>query len=73
MAPDLLLRVAHGAMVVCAVVSLSIVYLLYGMPDFLSLPASIAGHIALIVFPAIFKLGYVLRLAALKQMGQPVN
>lgn len=73
MTPNALLQVAHGSMVVCGAVSLLIVYLLYGMPNTMPLPATIAGHIALIVFPAVFKLGYVLRLAALKQMGRAVN
>lgn len=75
MAPDTLLRAAHGGMAVCGTVSLIVVYLLYGIPDTLTLPlpATIFGHISLILFPAAFKLGYVLRLAALKQMGRAVN
>ncbi|WP_339615448.1 hypothetical protein [uncultured Gilvimarinus sp.] len=75
MAPDLLLSAAHGSMAVCGAVSLVIVYLLYGAPEalVLPLPVTVAGHIALILFPAVFKLGYVLRLAALKQMGRPVD
>ncbi|WP_049721905.1 hypothetical protein [Gilvimarinus polysaccharolyticus] len=75
MAPDYLLRAAHGGMAVCGTVSLLVVYVLYGAPQslVLPLPATVAGHIALIVFPAVFKLGYVVRLAALKQMGRAVN
>jgi hypothetical protein len=73
MTPNVLLQLAHASMAVCGVISLVIVYLLYGMPSTMPLPVTIAGHIALIVFPAFFKLGYVLRLAALKQMGRAVN
>jgi len=75
MAPEVLLRLAHGSMVVCGAISLIIVYLLYGTPEAFNipLPLTIAGHISLIVFPGVFKLGYVLRLTALKQMGREVN
>jgi len=71
--PQTLLSCAHWAMALCLIISLGIVYLVYISDVQLSIAALIALHIALIIFPGIFKLGYVLRLTALKQMGRPVN
>lgn len=71
--PQTLLSFAHWAMALCLLVSLGIVYLVYISDVQLSIAALIALHIALIIFPGIFKLGYVVRLTALKQLGRPVN
>ncbi|HEY7884685.1 MAG TPA: transmembrane sensor/regulator PpyR [Cellvibrionaceae bacterium] len=73
MTPQKLLNWAHGAMLGCLFLSAMMVYLAYGVPHLMSLPATVAAHIALIIFPAGLKIGYVLRLTALKQMGRAVN
>ncbi|WP_269777871.1 hypothetical protein [Marinimicrobium alkaliphilum] len=42
-------------------------------PVGLSLVAQVTAHMMLIVLPAIFKISYLVRLTALKQLGLPVN
>ena len=68
-----LLKAAHWSMAVTLILSLSIIYLAYGSAVTLSIPVQVMFHILLIIFPAIFKISYVARLNALKQLGRPVN
>lgn len=68
-----LLKAAHWSMAVTLILSLSIIYLAYGSAVTLSIPVQVILHILLIIFPAIFKISYVARLNALKQLGKPVN
>jgi hypothetical protein len=68
-----LLKAAHWSMAVTLILSLSIIYLAYGSAVTLSIPVQVMLHILLIIFPAIFKISYVARLNALKQLGRPVN
>lgn len=53
--------------------SVAIIYIAYGAELSLSIPVQVALHIFLIILPAFFKIGYVVRLNALKQLGRPVN
>lgn len=70
-----LLKAAHWSMAVTLILSLSlsIIYLAYGSAVTLSISVQVMLHILLIIFPAIFKISYVARLNALKQLGRPVN
>jgi hypothetical protein len=68
-----LLKAAHWSMAVTLILSLSIIYLSYGSAVTLSIPVQVMLHILLIIFPEIFKISYVARLNALKQLGRPVN
>ncbi|ARU26138.1 hypothetical protein CBR65_01090 [Cellvibrio sp. PSBB006] len=68
-----LLKAAHWSMAVTLILSLSIIYLAYGSAVTLSIPVQVILHILLIIFPAIFKISYVARLNALKQLGRPIN
>lgn len=69
MSPKSLLESAHYAMAAALAISLFSVLLAYGLNEQLSLGVQIAAHIMLILMPAVLKVGYVLRLAALKEMG----
>lgn len=73
MNPLKLLHVAHTGMLLSLVLSLAALSLAYVFSHSLGLATQVASHIALIVFPAFFKLGYVLRLTALKQLGRAVD
>ncbi|WP_036187669.1 hypothetical protein [Marinimicrobium agarilyticum] len=73
MNPLKLLHVAHAGMLLSLVLSLGALSLAYMFSHSLGLATQVASHIALIVFPAFFKLGYVLRLTALKQLGRAVD
>ena len=68
-----LLNAAHIIMTVCALLSTAALYSAYVIAESLSLGGVLISHIALIIFPAIFKLGYILRLVALKHLGRPVD
>ena len=68
-----LLKAAHWSRAVTLILSLSIIYLAYGSAVTLSIPVQVMLHILLIIFPAMFKISYVARLNALKQLGRPVN
>lgn len=73
MKPETLLRCAHQMMGVCLLFSLGIIYLLYGIRPDISLRAQVGLHIGLVIFPAFFKIGYIVRLTALKQLGRVAN
>lgn len=73
MKPDRLLSLSHWAMGICLLLSLMIIYLVYGSSVELSIPLLVALHIGLIIFPGIFKVAYVTRLTALKQLGRAVD
>lgn len=73
MKPENMLFYAHAAMVACFVCSISIIYIAYGSDINLSIPTQVMLHIMLIIFPAFFKIGYVIRLNALKLLNRPVN
>lgn len=68
-----LLSYAHWAMGICFVLSITIVYLVYGSGIELSIGLLVALHIGLILFPGVFKVAYVTRLTALKQLGRSVD
>lgn|GEM_PF-2214496 len=71
--PARILRFAHGLMALCFVISLSMIIAVYGYADYFSLGAKVAFHIGIVIFPALFKLSYLLRLNCLKQLNLPVN
>ena len=71
--PSQLLNVAHLLMAFCLFVTVMAITFVYGFGESFSLGLNILGHISIIVFPAFFKLGYILRLHSLKQLGLPVN
>lgn len=73
MRPKTLLSTAHWAMAATLLLSVVIIYIVYGIELNLSIPMQIGLHIFLIILPAFFKIGYVVRLNALKQLGRPVN
>lgn len=73
MKPHNLLSYAHWAMSICLIVSVLIVYLVYGSNVELTIGALVALHIGLIIFPGVFKVAYVTRLTALKQLGRSVD
>lgn len=50
-------------------ITLSAITLVYGMEEKLSMWQLIAGHITIMVMPALFKLSYVLRLYTRKKLG----
>ena len=57
-------RVGHGMMLVAVLAMLATVLIAYPYATHFSLPAQIAAHLLLPVAAAVFKLGYVVRLAA---------
>lgn len=73
MTPLKLLYLAHAAMIVSLVLSLGAIALAYVFEANLSLGSQIGAHMSLIVLPGVIKVGYVVRLTALKQLGRPVN
>lgn len=73
MKPKTLLCYAHRTMGVCLLFSLLIIYVLYVVKVDMRLGAQIGLHIGLVIFPAFFKIGYIARLTALKQMGRIAN
>lgn len=73
MNPANLLKTAHWSMAATFLLSVAIIYIAYGAELSLSIPVQVALHIFLIILPAFFKIGYVVRLNALKQLGRPVN
>lgn len=73
MKPQNLLIFAHWAMAITFLLSVLIVYLAYGTSMHLAISTQVILHIGLIIFPALFKISYVIRLTALKQLGRPVN
>ena len=68
-----LLKVAHISMAVTFLLSLIILVVIYGMELQLGIPLLIFLHILFVVMAAIFKISYVVRLNALKQLGRPVH
>jgi len=68
-----ILKTAHWSMAITFILSLVLLYLIYGIELNLSIPLLIFLHIMFILFAAVFKISYVARLTALKQMGKPVN
>lgn len=68
-----LLKLAHWAMALTLVSSLLIVYIAYGTNLILGIRTQVLLHVGLIILPAVFKISYILRLNALKQLGRAVN
>lgn len=60
-------------MALSLIISLLIVYVVYISDVVLNLGTIVALHIALIIFPVLFKASYVIRLTALKQLGKPAH
>lgn len=73
MNPKAMLTCAHCTMAATFCLSLLIVYIIYGSAFILTIPAQAVLHVGLIIFPTFFKISYIIRLNALKQLGQPVN
>lgn len=73
MKPSVMLKTAHYTMAATLMLSLLLLYILYGAELALSIPILIFLHILFVVFAALFKISYVARLTALKQMGRPVH
>lgn len=68
-----LLSYAHWAMGSCLAISLIIAYVIYGSSLELGIGVLVTLHIGLILFPGVFKVAYVTRLTALKQLGRSVD
>ncbi len=73
MKPQHLLTSAHWTMAITFSLSILIVYLAYGTNMHLAISTQVILHVGLIIFPALFKVSYIIRLTALKQLGRPVN
>jgi len=73
MKPPTLLKTAHWSMAITLVFSLALLYIIYGAELNLSIPLLIFLHILFVFLAAIFKISYVARLTALKQLGRAVN
>lgn len=68
-----LLRYAHIALAICAVILLVAIAVAYPLANWLPLPALIVAHIVTMLAALGIKLGYVARLAALKQLNLPAH
>ncbi|WP_049629510.1 MULTISPECIES: hypothetical protein [unclassified Cellvibrio] len=73
MNPKAMLNYAHCTMAATLSLSLLIVYVTYGSNLILTIPTQAILHVGLIIFPTFFKISYIIRLNALKQLGKPVN
>ncbi len=73
MNPKAMLNYAHCTMATTLSLSLLIVYITYGSNLILTIPTQALLHVGLIIFPTFFKISYIIRLNALKQLGKPVN
>lgn len=73
MKPSTLLKTAHWTMAISFIISLALIYIIYGAELNLGIPLLIFLHILFVLLAALFKIGYVARLTALKQLGRPVN
>ncbi len=68
-----ILKAAHWSMATTFILSLAILYIIYGTELNLSIPILIVLHILVVLFAAIFKISYVARLTVLTQLGRPVH
>lgn len=68
-----LLAFAHWVMAFTLSFSLLIVYVAYGTDVMLTIRTQVLLHVGLIIFPALFKISYIVRLNALKQLGRAVD
>jgi len=68
-----LLRYAHFGLAICAILLLVAITLAYPMAGWLPLPVLIIAHIVTMLAALGIKLGYVARLAALKQLDLPAH
>lgn len=73
MKAESILRTAHFSMGTTLALGLITLYVIYGASWNLSIPLLIFLHIFFVVLAAIFKISYVARLTALKQLGRPVH
>lgn len=73
MNPKAMLAYAHSVMAATFCFSLLIVYVTYGAKFTFTIPIQALLHVGLIIFPTFFKISYIVRLIALKQLGKPVN
>lgn len=68
-----ILKASNWSMAITFVLSLALIYIIYGAELGLSIPLLIFLHILFVLLAAIFKISYVARLTALKQLGRPVH
>ena len=73
MAPSTILKTAHISIATSFTVAVIILYIIYGSHFNVGIPALIFLHILFVLLAAIFKISYVTRLTALKQLGRPVH
>jgi len=73
MNPKTLLVSAHWAMAITSVLSLSIFYVAYNRHTVLTISVQVMLHVGMIIFPALFKISYIIRLTALKQLGRTAD
>jgi hypothetical protein len=73
MKPATLLSVAHWAMGITFSCSILILYLIYGRDLGFSIRTLVFLHILFVLLAVIFKISYVVRLTALKQMGRAAH
>lgn len=68
-----MLKAAHWSMAITFILSLILLYVIYGAELNLKIPILIFLHVLFVLFAAIFKISYIARLTALKQLGRPVH
>lgn len=73
MSSSALLKLGHWGMLLSFLLSCVAVSLGYFFYQGLGMLAQVVAHLMLIVLPGVFKVSYLVRLTALKQLGLPVN
>jgi len=73
MKPAILLSIAHWVMGITFSFSILILYIIYGRDLGLNIFTLVSLHILFVLLAVLFKISYVVRLAALKQMGRAAH
>ncbi|TVZ41188.1 hypothetical protein P886_0530 [Alteromonadaceae bacterium 2753L.S.0a.02] len=68
-----LLSLGHQAMLTTLVLSVIAAIAAYGASDHLPLGSQISAHLLLLVLPVFLKLGYIMRLTALRHLGRAAH
>ena len=65
------LRYANISLTLSTLITLGAIIFVYFVEEHFSLEQQIAGHVTIIVMPALLKLAYILRITCLKQLSLP--
>lgn len=63
------INVGNWLMIICGLITALCLFVNFGFDHFFSLGVQIAGHIATIIFAALFKIGYVVRCIGAHGLG----